>query len=405
MQQPQQLPPLPPLGRSASYSQLPAGGSGGVHAGSGMNLAAVQLAEQAAPLPPLPLQWSQLAVQQQQQQQHQQQQRALTDAFHPAWQPPEPAAAPSGHSQGSRLWAPPAQQPAPVVRPQPHAWPSWHAAVAVQAQPPQPAAAPTPVPADSAALTPTSADTRGIEVLLSAIEHEQQWEEVGQTGAAAAAAAAAGALSEEVAAPGEELARFGSDGASGSSTLASSSPPAQQQQQQQQPAQQQQQAAAGSRPISPTAAEAAARAAAGGAGELLSRLGASLRAAAAIAERERQSPSPRVAPAAAPALQPAATGAGQQARPASPGSVWQAAAAAAAAQHAQQQLRLPSPFAGSASPRAASPGGLQHNSKGALGAELSLQDMAARRASGTIPGEPAGQAPGRVWGGSRAAAS
>lgn len=392
-----------PLGRSASHSQLPRTGSGGA-----------QLPPAPLPgladLPPLPLTW--LPPLPQQPQPPQQQRQAPSDAFHPAWQPPEPAAAPSGHSQGSRLWGgPPSpmaaaqqqqqQQAVPqrpiVVRPQPHAWPAWPVA--------PPAVAPAPAPADSTALTPTSADTRGIEVLLSAIEQEQQWEGAaqGQPGAAPAG----GAPSEEVAAPpcrigsaaallgdgaqSAELARVASEGGSaGSSTNLAAVAAGQPQQERPLAALQ---GAEGSQVLAPAAAPAAASA-----GELLSRLGARLRAAAALADHARQSPSPPLAAGAQPAGVRAVTIGGstafrpvqpqqllpeQRARAPSPGHVWQAAAAAAAAHHAQQQP-MPSPFEG-ASPRAVSPGSSQP-SKGPFGAELSLQDMAARRASGTIPG-------------------
>jgi hypothetical protein len=56
---------------------------------------------------------------------------------------------------------------------------------------------PADAPPDSAAVTPTSADTRGIEVLLSAIEKEAQLD----AAATCAPTPAAGAASEEVAAP------------------------------------------------------------------------------------------------------------------------------------------------------------------------------------------------------------
>ncbi|KAL4425395.1 hypothetical protein ABPG75_009411 [Micractinium tetrahymenae] len=77
------------------------------------------------------------------------------------------------------------------------------AAVAAASAPRQAASTPpqAATPADSTALTPTSADTRGIEVLLTAIEKEQQVEEPAGGAGAAASAAIGAAVSEEVAAP------------------------------------------------------------------------------------------------------------------------------------------------------------------------------------------------------------
>lgn len=382
-------------------------------------------AHPGAPLALPPQQWQQAP------QWPHQQQAAASEAFQHAWHLPEPAAAASTHSQG--LWggmggpssvgplpAHIVQQGGPALVLRPQAQP-WHAGqplplpdragqlaplrIPTAAPPPAPAA--PDAPADSAALTPTSADTRGIEVLLTAIEREQQWEDAaGPSPGTAAGAPGGAAQSEEVAAPprpaastevqqapaqahGEEgagLLSVGSEGGSaGSSTnpaIASASSPSLQ------PSVLQPLPVHAASPGTLSAGMSAAAntdaaAAPGAEADLLGRLSASLRSAAAVADQERRSASPAaggfrpVAPARAPA------GTKPPAHQASLGSVWQAAGAAAAAAAPPAPPALPSPF--DAAAPAAPAQQLAGNSP--FSAELSLTDLLARKASGALAGE------------------